>query len=565
MGRNETGAMAAVRVERCRGVWGRKSLLVCFAVGAVHLLTAGTQTQGASCLVTTVSGDVQGLDNGSSCTFLGIPFAAPPINSLRWKPPQPATAWAPATLPATAPHPACPNVNPAGSTTTAGNENCLRLNVWTPDPAPASPVPVIVWIPTGAFQGASASLLDSNGRKLVEETGAIVVAANYRLGPFGFMGHSALTAEDPTYPSSGNYGFLDQRAALRWVRDHIAGFGGDPYNVTIAGQSAGGNSVSLHLVSPGSTGLFARAIMQSGYASSRGPTLADAETLGDDFAATVGCTDPAQVLACMRSKPMAQVLLAFPNGQQEFAQTPRVAWSPVVDGLDIPDQPRWLYEGGAFNRVPVIIGATRDEGWIYADRSFPAGLTTSEFEAAVEAEFGVASDAVLEKYPVAEFQSPKLALSRLISDVEMVCEARRVARLVERTGTPVYFYSFEREADAVVQDLVIHGLDRNFVFGNNFGPPSNYVLNADDLALFRAIGGYWTRFAASGSPNSDSDDVFHWPAFKHPTGKGRGADKYVILDWPLREGKRLREEHCDFWEPFFLGSIADGPVPAAQF
>ena len=565
MRRNETCAAADARRERRSGSSKRGFLLVCLAVaGAVHLSTPGTPAQGASCLVTTVSGAVQGLDNGSSCTFLGIPFAAPPVGGLRWKPPQPAAAWAPATLPAIAQHPACANVNPAGSTTTMGSENCLRLNVWTPDPAPASPVSVIVWIPTGAFQGASASLPDSNGRKLVEETGAIVVAANYRLGPFGFMGHSALTGEDPAYPSSGNYGFLDQRAALRWVRDHIAAFGGDPYNVTIAGQSAGANSVSLHLVSPGSTGLFARAIMQSGYASSRWPTLADAESLGDDFAATVGCTDPTQVLACMRSKPMAQVLLAFPNGQQEFAQSPRVAWSPVVDGLDIPDQPRVLYEGGAFNRVPIIIGATRDEGWIYADRSFPTGLTPPQYEAAVEAEFGAASDAVLEKYPVAEFQSPKLALSRLISDVEMVCEARRVARLVERTA-PVYFYSFEREADAVVPDLVIHGLDRNFVFGNNFGPPSNYILNADDLALFHAIGGYWTRFAASGNPNSDSEDVLHWPAFKHPTGQGRGADKYLILDWPLGEAKRLREEHCDFWEPFFFRSIADGPVPAAEF
>ena len=247
---------------------------------------------------------------------------------------------------------------------------------------------------------ASANLPDSNGRSLAERTGAIVVAANYRVGPFGFMGHPALSAEDPGYRSSGNYGFLDQRAAMAWVRDHIAAFGGDPNNVAIAGQSAGGNSVSLHMVSPGSAGYFNRAIIQSGFASSRWSTLADAEALGDRLASAFGCSDPAQVLACLRSLTPAQVLLAFPNGQQEFSETPRVAWAPVVDGLDIPDQPRRLYESGAFNHVPLIIGTTRDEGWIYVDRSFPAGLTVEEYQAAVAAEFGAAdAPAILARYP----------------------------------------------------------------------------------------------------------------------------------------------------------------------
>jgi len=165
-------------------------------------------------LATTFQGDVQGLDLGASCAFLGIPFAAPPIGPLRWKAPQPAPAWAPAPLNATVASPPCAQISPAASTTTIGNENCLKLNVWTPDPLPVQPAPVIVWIHTGAFQGASANLADSNPRQLVERTGAIVVAANYRLGPFGFMGHAALSAETPGYPSSGNYGFLDQRAAL---------------------------------------------------------------------------------------------------------------------------------------------------------------------------------------------------------------------------------------------------------------------------------------------------------------------------------------------------------------
>ncbi len=541
------------------------ALAVAIAAGAIVSWSSGVSSQSTSCFATTTNGNVQGTDLGAACAFLGIPFAAPPTGNLRWKPPQPAAMWAPTTLNATAAPPTCPNVNPPGGTTTGGNEDCLKLNIWTPDPAPASPAPVIVWIHAGAFQAASANLADSNGRRLAERTGAIVVAANYRVGPFGFLGHRALTGEDPGYRSSGNYGFLDQRAALAWVRTHIAAFGGDPNNVALAGQSAGGHSVSLHMVSPGSDGYFGRAIMQSGTASNRWPTLADAEALGDRLAQAVGCTDPAQVLACLRSKSPAAVLLAFPNGQQEFAQTARVAWGPVVDGLDIPDQPRRLYEDGAFSRVPLIIGATRDEGWIYVDRSFPAGLTGEQYEAAVAAEFGAAdAPAILQKYPVSDFASPKLALSRLTSDVEVVCEARRVARSVERTGTPVYFYSFEREVDAVAPDLVIHGLDRNFVFGNNFGPPSNYVLNPDDLSLFGAISGYWTRFAATGNPNDKVGQDLRWPAYKHPGGHGRGANKYLVLDWPLREDKRLREDQCDFWEPFFLQSIASGPLPASH-
>jgi para-nitrobenzyl esterase len=534
--------------------------------------------QTASCLVTTFSGVVQGVDNGSSCAFLSIPFAAPPVGELRWKPPQPSPPWAPAVLNAKAPPPTCAQFNLAQ--TIVGSEDCLKLNIWTPHPVPAKPAPVIVWIHTGAFQATSANFPAHNGQRLAEKTGAIVVAANYRLGPFGFMGHAALTAEDPGYRSSANYGFLDQRAALSWVRDHITAFGGDANNVTIGGQSAGAHSVGLHMVSPGSAGYFSRAIMQSGYASTRWRTLADAQSVGNDFAAALGCTDPAQVLTCMRGATRNQVMLALaalPAGLQRFVDIPSIAWGPVVDGLDIPDQPRTLYEDGKFNRVPLMIGATRDEGWTFVARSFPGDLTPEQYQAAVETEFGAAdAPATLAQYPAADFPSPKHALSRLTGDVEYVCEARRVARFVSRTGTPVYEYSFQREVDAVVPDLVIHGLDTNFVFGNNYGPPAPYVLDADDLALFGSMSGYWTRFAATGNPNprrsrqehdrrrgydDDDDDeeaadgVVRWPAFRHSSGKRRSADRYIVLNVPIRQDKRLREEQCNFWEPFFLGTV----------
>ena len=185
------------------------------------------------------------------------------------------------------------------------------MNVWTPNPRRKSGAPVIVWFHPGSFATASANFPPQNGERIAALTGAIVVAPNYRLGPFGYLGHAALAGEDP---AAGNYGLLDQRAALSWVRDHIAAFGGNPHNVTIAGQSAGGHSVSLHLVSPGSAGLFHRAIMQSGYASVRWRTAADARMQGDEFAAALACpqAEASLLIACLRSKSRDQVLLARP-------------------------------------------------------------------------------------------------------------------------------------------------------------------------------------------------------------------------------------------------------------
>jgi len=530
---------------------------------AILLSTEVTHTQAGSCFVATTAGHIQGLDRGSSCAFLGIPFAAPPTGPLRWRRPQPAASWAPATFNATAAPPSCAQLSAANGQPT-GVEDCLMLNIWTPDPLPAWGAPVIVWLHPGGFANASANFAPQNGQTLAALTGAIVVAPNYRLGPFGFLGHAALAVEDS---AAGNYGLLDQRAALAWVRTHIAAFGGDPDNVTIAGQSAGAHSVSLHLVAPGSSGLFHRAIMQSGYASYRLRTAADARQQGDEFATALGCTgaDAATVAACLRSRTQNQVLAARPPGQfEEFSETGRTQWSPIVDGVEIPDQPRYLYEQGAFTRVPVLLGANRDEGWTSVNRSFPSGLTAVQYETAVETEFDHDAPAILAKYPAADFASPKDALARVVGDAEFVCEANRVARLIERTGAPVFLYSFEYEVDPVVLDRVVHGLEVNFVFGNNFGPPlfTPYVLGAADLALFRTISGYWTRFARTGNPNTDDANVVHWPAFKHPTAAGRGADKYLAFDVTVIEGKRQRETQCDFWEPFFWRSIS-GVVPAS--
>ena len=389
------------------------------------------------------------------------------------------------------------------------------------------------------------------------------MAPNYRLGPLGFLAHQALTAENPAYASSGNYGFLDQRAAMSWVRDNITGFGGDAHNVTIGGQSAGSHSVSLHMVSPGSWGLFQHAIMQSGYASTRWRTRQEAEAQGDLLASALGCIDPSQVLACLRGKSLSQVLAVFPSGRDQIVETGARGWSPVVDGLEIPDQPRLQYERGAFSRVPVLLGATKDDGWVFVDRSFPGAVTEAQYQSVIQTEFGPYAQDFLTTYPLSSFPTPKDALAQIADDVEYICEAVRIAHLVERTGTPVYLYSFEYIVDGIAANRSIHGLDTNLTFGNDYAAnfPAVHVLNTADLAIFRAMSGYVTRFAATGKPNTDDETVVHWPEFKSPSGRGRGAEKYIIFNSTIAEGKRLREQQCNFEEPLFLRTI-NGSVPA---
>jgi len=517
----------------------------------------------ASCLVTTAAGDIQGVDLGASCAFLGVPYAAAPIGGLRWKPPQPAPKWSSPVLFATTPPSNCTSFNQAGLP--AGSEDCLRLNIWMPKAISTTSQPVIVWLHTGGFVAASANFAGHNGQQMAEREGVVVVAPNYRLGPFGLMAHPALTGENAGYRSSGNYGFLDQRAALTWVRDNISSFGGDAGKVTIGGQSAGAHSVSLHVVSPGSAGLFQRAIMESGYASTRWKTIVEAESQGNDFAIALGCTNPAQVLACLRSKSREDVLRAAPPGREEFIETAN-RWNPVVDGFEIPDQPRLLYEQGAFNRVPILLGANRDEGWTYVDRSFPSGLTESQYQSAIETEFGGVTASILARYPAREFPSPKEALAQLTGDVEYICEAARLAELVERSGQRVYLYSLEYVMEGLAANRVIHGLDTNLVFRNNYVAPNpgNRVLTASDLALSSAVSRYWARFAASGDPNVPKDEgAVQWSAFRRPIAPGIASDQYLILDSVIREGKRLRGAQCDFLRPFFFRSIV-GAVSASM-
>jgi para-nitrobenzyl esterase len=458
----------------------------------------------------------------------------------------------------------CPSVSFFGSTPSiAGDEDCLKLNVWVRNPLPAGGAPVIVWLHTGAFTGASGYFAGSRGQTLAAETGVVVVAPNYRLGPFGFLAHSALAAEDAS-GSSGNYGLLDQQAALRWVRDNISRFGGDPGNVTIAGTSAGGQSVGLQLVSPGSGGLYHRAIVQSAYPTSRWTSDQEAKEQGDAFADALECTGD-EVLPCLRSKSRDAVLTGLPQATQQVRETGRTFWEPSVDGVVIPDQPRILFESGAFHRVPTIVGFNRDEGWgAFISRSFPSGVSLAQYEGWVASEFGPHASDVLALYAAEASASPVEAMARVTGDVQFVCEARRLARAIERTNTPTYLYSYEHVIGMVAPGHAVHGVESNILFANNYGPPlfPSYALDAPELALHAAMAGYWARFATTGNPNQGGELAFSWPPFKRPDGPGRGTDKHIVLAPVLAEGVRPREAQCDFFEPFFFRSTLGGVAAA---
>ena len=287
---------------------------------------------------------------------------------------------------------------------------------------------------------------------------------------------------------------------------------------------------------------------------------------GDAFAAALGCTDRARVVACMRSASREQVLGALTAAPQQFSEQPgAVRWVPIVDGLEVPDQPRELFRRGLFSRMPVIIGAVGDEGWAYVDRSFPGGLDVLQYERAVRTEFGMDADAILRLYPATAFPTPKDALARLTGDVEVVCEARRVARALDHDGAPVFVYSFDYTVDAVAPGPGDSRPRSELRFREQLRGATNHTLTPADLSLFGAIGTFWARFAETGDPNPPGVPV-QWPRYR-PFASGTivdpsQSDRYFVFADRLGVGELSAGSQCNFWESFFFRS-ALGVVPAA--
>jgi para-nitrobenzyl esterase len=487
----------------------------------------------ACAVVQTADGPVQANPTpGQTCTYLGIPFAAPPTGDLRWKPPQPVTAW-------TTPRPSqgasgCPQTSSEFGVAST-DEDCLYLNVWSPKTPAATPAPVMVFVHGGSFLYGSGDFGLYDGTGLAESTGNIVVTLNYRLGAFGFLSHPALRAEDPANPTSGEYGILDQIAAFQWVQKNAAAFGGDPKNVTIFGESAGGTSMFLHLVSPKSAGLFQRVIVESGAAAggSEAVPMAFGDASGAQLATALGCTDDATLLTCLRQAPVSAVLAT-----EGMASTNIVFW-PVVDGFVIPDDPVKLFDSGTINKAPVLVGNNGNEGTLFVLESPPTDdATYLAFANSIVPDQGTA---IVAQYPISSYMgSYQAAAADLMTDGTFLCPSRRVARGIVATGTPVYRYDFEHvfENPPFPGLGVFHGSELVFIFGNAIA--GEFGLSPDEVPLQTLMRGYWSSMAASGNPNGGGR--LAWPAYDATT------DPEIVLNLTPSTETAQKKAICDFWD-----------------
>lgn len=508
--------------------------------------------------VTTESGVVVGESSESVRSWKGIPFAAPPTGANRFRAPQPPPKW-------TAPRDAkefgkgCPQVAITTGAFGSGEEDCLFLNVWSPDPAPREPLPVMVWIHGGAFVVGSGAQGLYDGAALARDRKVVVVTINYRLGPLGFLAHSALAKEDPA-TGTGNYGLLDQRAALRWVRKNIRAFGGNEKNITLFGESAGGVSVTQHLVSPGSAGLFERAIVQSATIplAVRLNTVAEGERQANALAKALGCTTA--IVECLRAKPMEQVVTALQNPSMEpgglFQGVLKASlWLPVMDGVFIPKQTSELYAEGAITaKVPTMIGANLNEGTLFhsgllGDRPLP---DDAAYKSALVRLLGAeTAEKALALYPPGG--KPDEAIAQLESDGLFACPTRRAARALAKAGVATFRYQFERRPDNGIAAAfgATHGAEIPFMFGNDDGTLGG--VSDSSMPLREAMMRYWTRFGAAGEPNGAPDPS--WPRYE------AGADPYMKLNMPPSAAAGLLTDKCAFWDTVPLVAL---PITFAE-
>ena len=478
------------------------------------LAVAGPASAG-SAIVNVGDGQLQGSTDGGVAVFRGVPYAAPPVGDLRWRPPQPAVKWT-GVRAATQFGPACPQspdspvmmVGPVG----ASSEDCLTLNVWKLASArDGAKLPVMLWIHGGGFFTGSGSEQQFDGAPYVAR-GVILVTINYRLGRLGFFAHPALSAEDPS-GLHGNYGLMDILAALRWVKADIAAFGGDPGNVTVFGESAGGISVLALMASPLADGLFQKAIVESGAFPRPMAPIGAVEALGVNFAKSHGIEGP-NAAAALRALPVEAVAPSKPMSPDELGRIQAMA-SPMMDGKLLTDSIFGTFGGRRQAKVPLQIGSNSLEAvvWLFLPGGKMGTVPIMPADPAkVLGALGPDKDRVTADYGARFGDDMGKAVPAILTDMTVTAATDFIADQAAASGQPVFRYRFETVPEPLrgLTAGAPHGAEIPYVFGvfdrlRNVGPQTTEA----DRALSTTVIDYWTSFAKTGDPNGPGRP--NWP------------------------------------------------------
>ncbi|MEW6129061.1 MAG: carboxylesterase/lipase family protein [Acidobacteriota bacterium] len=512
-------------------------------IGSIYLVpqASPSSTDNFNGIIKVEDGLISGSTLEGVRIFKGIPYAAPPIGNLRWKPPQPALPWN-GVRECTEYGPDCPQAPYAQTSLYYAqprrqSEDCLYLNIWS-SAKPGEAQPVMVWIHGGALTRGSGATKTYDGTSFAKK-GVVLVTINYRLGPLGYLAHPELTAESPNQ-SSGNYGILDQITALKWVQKNIRAFGGDPNRVTIFGESAGSWSVNALVASPLAKGLFHRAIGQSG--GSFGPMTSlkedkkgfiSAEKIGAAFGKAIG----AESLQAMRTVPVEKIIEVFNND----IEGRKFRTSPNVDGWVLPDEIRNIFAKGKQNAVPVIIGSNANE---MTSLTTPAILpkTMADYRKRVKSQYGAMIKEFDAIYPVQNEADIAGAILGSMRDVAFTLPMRTWAKMTGTGKSKAYLYYFSHVPPNPNSKYLgaYHAAEIAYVF-NNLNR-QNLLLQEADFQLAQLMMNYWVNFAKTGNPNGKG--LPQWTAYNQK------EEPYLEFGNPVRSGNHLLKPQLDFIEKF---------------
>jgi para-nitrobenzyl esterase len=468
-------------------------------------------------LIQTNSGVIQGYYDEISGVkaFLGIPYAKPPIGDLRWKRPQPVEGWS-QTRAALSYSAACWQHNDSAELVNQ-SEDCLYLNIWAPKENTQN-MPVMVFIHGGSFVDGSGNMKIHKGNLLSQKGNVVIVTINYRLGIFGFMTHDLLSSEDPAYPTSGNYGLLDQNLALKWVKNNIAQFGGDANNITLFGESAGSFSICYHLLMGQSANLFNRVILQSGSCYYPNRPIGQPVLIKDNPSAHMPSWKKASQVWLKENNCSSISCARNLTGKAISDYSKRIklntVW-PVIDGIVIKDDPVNLFDSGDYNKVDVLHGGNKDEGTMFSTNY--VSLSKSNYQQLIKSSFGNYSGEALDVYNVDKFDAPWRAVSAIIGDYTFICPITALSKILfSNSGKNTYEYHFTQIPEYLTKDAIdflrsFHAAELYYIFGN---PDTTFApLTADETKFSNQLIGLWTSFARNGKPEITTTPSVVWPLY----------------------------------------------------